>query len=186
MTCTNKCKNAKGDICKCSCNGENHGIYNTEEENPVERMTKLNNPNHYYLCEYSFVPYPPSEKNPKFALGADVYAHIPSKEAKKYGDRNHALAIWKDIQTKEFVVRKEFRQQSIMTFGIAGSNIAGILQTNIPNGKWEEIYRGTDFQAALDMCTIYGHKYWGHKNEWKACDHGPYQHGCCKNWKVKI
>lgn len=35
MVCTDKCKYAKGLICKCSCDGENHGILikRVEEEN---------------------------------------------------------------------------------------------------------------------------------------------------------
>ena len=35
MACTDKCKYAKGLICKCSCDGENHGtsINLVEEEN---------------------------------------------------------------------------------------------------------------------------------------------------------
>ena len=182
MTCTSRCRNAKGDECKCSCDGSNHGIYNDdkEEANPVKRMREINNPNHYYLCEYSFVPFPHNEKNPKFALGADIYAWISHNLAKKYRDRNHALAIWKDMNTNEFVVRKEFREATIVSF------FGGVIQTNIPNGRWEEVYRGINFQEALDICTIYGHKYHNSKSEWKACDHSSYQRWCTKHWKVKV
>ena len=180
------CEYATGDVCKCSCGGNLHGIHGISElenpsklpEDPVKRMHYINN--FYWLCEYSFVPYPHNEKNPKFALGADVYAHIPHKTAKKYGDRNHALAIWQDRQTKEWVVRKEFRQQSIVAFNISGlKNKIAEMITNVPTGKWVEVYRGTSFQEALNICTIYANKYWGFETEWKACTHGKYMRSCC-------
>lgn len=44
MVCTNKCKNAKGLICKCSCDGENHGtsIKLVEEENEeIQEVEKV-------------------------------------------------------------------------------------------------------------------------------------------------
>lgn len=179
------CENAKHEKCTCSCGGVLHGIKNNGmPEDPVKRMRYINQ--FYWLCEHSFVPFPHSEKNPKFALGADVYAHIPDKTAKRYGDRNHALAIWKDIQTKEWVVRKEFRQESIMVFTVGQSDQKALLQTNVPTGKFQEVYRGNNFQDALDMCTIYANKYWGFETEWKACTHDKYMKSCCKNWKVKV
>lgn len=57
MTCTSRCRNAKGDECKCSCGGANHGVGNyqalndelieiiltTKEANPYRnQMTKRN------------------------------------------------------------------------------------------------------------------------------------------------
>ena len=181
------CENAEHERCTCSCNGSLHGISgNGSSEIPIDPVKRMGYINKYYsLCEYSFVPFPHGIKNPKFALGADVYAHIPSKSSKKYKERNHALAIWKDIETKEFVVRKEFQQRSIITFVTKLTQIAEMI-TNNSTGSFEEVYRGNDFQKALDMCTIYGHKYWGHETEWKACDHGDYMQHCCKNWKVKV
>jgi len=185
MVCNCRCWFAKTteDKCKCSCEGENHGKGHPPEdeekipEDPVKRMTYENNI--YRLCEYSFVPYPHEEKNPKFALGADVYAHIPWKKAKKYKDRNHALAIWQDIASKEWVVRKEYREANIRSFAL------GTIISNNTLDEYEEIYRGYNFQEALDMCTIMGHKYWGSKTEWKACDHGKYMSFCCKPKKVE-
>ena len=175
------CEAASGEVCKCSCGGSLHGIKNTNPleipEDPVKRMHYINN--FFWLCEHSFVPYPHNEQNPQFGLGADVYAFIPNKTAKKYGDRNHALAIWKDLHTGEFVVRKEFRQQSIVLFTIPNlKNQLGEMITNKSTGKWEEVFRGNDFQAALDMCVIYTDKYWGFETEWKACTHGKYMRSC--------
>jgi len=176
------CEHASGDICKCSCGGSLHGIKNIDPlespESPVVRMHYVNN--FFWLCEYSFVPYPHNEKNPQFALGADVYAHIPDKTCKKYGDRNHALAIWQDRHTKEWVVRKEFRQQSIVKFTFANIEQQVEMITNESTGKWEEVYRGNSFQEALNICTIYANKYWGLETEWKACTHGEYMRSCCK------
>ena len=31
MVCTERCKQAKGKLCKCSCKGENHGVNKKEE-----------------------------------------------------------------------------------------------------------------------------------------------------------
>lgn len=33
MVCTDKCRLAKGDLCRCSCGGDNHGMGIKEEEN---------------------------------------------------------------------------------------------------------------------------------------------------------
>lgn len=183
------CEHATHKKCVCTCGGNLHGIKsNGIPEDPVKRMKYINQ--YYWLCEYSFVPFPHSEDNPEFALGADVYAQIPDKTAKKYKDRNHALAIWQDRTTKEWVVRKEFRQTQITTFALENNKIAlqkiqGILQTNVPTGKWQDVYRGNDFQDALNMCTIYANKYWSFETEWKACTHESYMRSCCKPKEVK-
>lgn len=38
MVCTDKCRFAKGDLCRCSCEGDNHGmgIKPTEEKKEEE------------------------------------------------------------------------------------------------------------------------------------------------------
>lgn len=38
MTCNDKCKYAKGDLCRCVCDGANHGIksYDPEDDEKVE------------------------------------------------------------------------------------------------------------------------------------------------------
>lgn len=38
MTCDDRCRKAKGDLCRCECGGANHGIdaYDPEEDNEVE------------------------------------------------------------------------------------------------------------------------------------------------------
>ena len=32
MTCNSRCTHAKGDLCRCECDGANHGIYATDED----------------------------------------------------------------------------------------------------------------------------------------------------------
>lgn len=136
--------------------------------------------NTFSLCQYSFVPYPHSEPNPKFALGADVYAQIPGDMQKKHDDKNHALAIWLDIETQEWVVRKEYNMRQIRT--IRQGNMSGILLTSGKTIKFEEAYRGKDFQEALNQCTILSHFYWGFETEWVACSHS-YEGWCCEKHK---
>ena len=38
MTCTDKCRLAKGDLCRCSCGGDNHGIDVKDEYNDLEQQ----------------------------------------------------------------------------------------------------------------------------------------------------
>lgn len=134
----------------------------------------------FTLCCYSFVPYPHDDPNPQFALGADVYAQIPSDMAKKYKDDNHALAIWLDIATQEWVVRKEYNKRQIRT--IKQGNMSGILLTSGKTIAFVEVYRGKDFQKALDQCTILQNKYWGSETKWTKCTH-VYESHCCKKYK---
>ena len=134
----------------------------------------------FSLCCYSFVPYPHSDSNPKFALGADVYAHIPFQVQKKYNDKNHALGIWLDIETQEWVVRKEYREQTIQTINM--SDVKGIMLSSGSTTSFQEAYRGKNFQEALDMCTILSNKYWESETEWIACSHN-YELHCCKKYR---
>lgn len=135
----------------------------------------------FSLCCYSFIPYPHSEKRPKFALGADVYAHAPYDKLKKYKDKNHALAIWLDIETQEWVVRKEYRDQIIETENINnGAQI--VMVSSGPTKRFQEVYRGKIFQEALNQCTILSNKYWEIETEWIACTHN-YESFCCEKYK---
>lgn len=140
----------------------------------------------FILCQYSFVPFPHSEKNPKFALGADVYAHIPYDKQKEYNDPNHALGIWLDIKTQEWVVRKEYFKMQVQTLKITLkiNNISGVMFHPGDKKTFKEIYRGKDLQEALNQCTILSHKYWDSELEWTACTH-TYELYCCKKYKDK-
>lgn len=137
----------------------------------------------YILCVYSFVPYPHNEKNPKFALGADIYAHVPYNKLKKYNDKNHSLAIWLDVFTQEFVVRKEYKDQNIQTINLKNET-RGVIISSGEIKYFQEIYRGKDFQEALNMCTILSHKYWESNTQWVSCSHQGESY-CCKNYKDK-
>jgi hypothetical protein len=135
----------------------------------------------FTLCCYSFIPYPHHDPNPKFALGADVYAHIPLD--KWDPSENHALAIWLDIGTQEWVVRKEYHQQKVHKVPV-GNRMNIVMISHEPIKKFRDVYRGKDFQEALNQCTIQSHKYWGFESEWKACSHN-YESWCCKKNKQK-
>lgn len=139
----------------------------------------------FSLCCYSFIPFPHSERNPKFALGADVYAHAPHDKLKKYNDKNHALAIWLDIETQEWVVRKEYREIVVQTMNSKNVSLNGVQMLMFSSGQttnFQDAYRGKDFQEALDMCTILSHKYWGLQTRWTKCSH-TYESHCCKKYK---
>ena len=136
----------------------------------------------FSLCCYSFVPYPHSGPNPKFALGADIYFHIPLKTQKKYNDKNHSLAIWLDIKTQEWVVRKEYREQMIQSIDMG--DVKGVMISNGITQHFQEVYRGRNFQEALDMCTLLSHKYWDLETQWVACSHN-FESFCCKRYKDK-
>lgn len=38
MPCSERCTHAKGDLCRCSCGGANHGIYADKEEEKPKRL----------------------------------------------------------------------------------------------------------------------------------------------------
>lgn len=137
----------------------------------------------FTLCEFSFVPYPHSEENPKFALGADVYAYIPHDSQKKYHDKNHALAIWLDIETQEFVVRKEYCEVVLINpRKISLNSVQMLMFSNKLTNNFQEVYRGKDFQEALNMCTILSNKYWDSETRWTSCSHN-HESYCCKKYK---
>ena len=41
MTCSDKCKYAKGDLCRCDCDGANHGILVEEEPKEVQKTMDI-------------------------------------------------------------------------------------------------------------------------------------------------
>ena len=41
MVCTDRCKYAKGLICKCSCDGENHGIHANKDVGKDEEIEEI-------------------------------------------------------------------------------------------------------------------------------------------------
>jgi len=135
----------------------------------------------FSLCCYSFIPFPHEEKNPRFALGADVYTHVPQDKLKKYNDKNHALAIWLDIVSQEWVVRKEYRNRIVLTISLK-AGMRGVMLSSGQTINFQEVYRGKDFQEALKICTIFSHKYWDSEMQWIECTHQGESH-CCKKYK---
>ena len=50
ITCGEACWHAKEDICKCSCNGKNHGILKTADGEQPIRQSKIDGSRHELLA----------------------------------------------------------------------------------------------------------------------------------------